>query len=206
LRFVERRPQRPGKGEYLKLNARQGQTGSAARSRLLAPARDELLERRAISMAVNDTFRMICYANASRWCHRPVRGIARPATRRRCASVRTSPRSWTTCQSRLLSGSMCDRSTPAGAASKTWCKPSCRRVPPRRAACHREGTTGTKVIGALVISKYADHLPLYRLEQIFERHGVQITRRTLSEWNGAVADLLEPIVRAVHREQVSQSR
>lgn len=54
-------------------------------------------------------------------------------------------------------------------------------------------------------SKYADPLPLYRLEQIFERHGVQITRRTLSEWNWAVADLLEPIVRAVHREQACQS-
>jgi len=35
------------------------------------------------------------------------------------------------------------------------------------------------------------------LEQIFERHGVQVTRRTLSEWNGAVADLLEPIVRVM---------
>ena len=57
----------------------------------------------------------------------------------------------------------------------------------------------------VVSSKYADHLPLYRLEQIFERHGVQISRRTLAEWNGAVADLLEPIVRVMHREQVCQS-
>jgi hypothetical protein len=44
-----------------------------------------------------------------------------------------------------------------------------------------------------------------RLEQIFERHGVQITRLTLSAWNGAVADLFEPIVRAMHREQVCRS-
>ena len=61
------------------------------------------------------------------------------------------------------------------------------------------------VIREYVRPKYADHLPLYRLEHIFERHGVQITLRTLSEWSGAVADLLEPIVRAVHREQVCQS-
>ncbi len=46
---------------------------------------------------------------------------------------------------------------------------------------------------------------MYRLEQIFERHGVQVTRRTLSEWNGAVADLLESIVRVLHREQVRHS-
>jgi transposase len=68
-----------------------------------------------------------------------------------------------------------------------------------------KGRPGPGLLAHLVSSKYADHLPLYRLEQIFTRHGVEITRRTLSEWNGAVADLLEPIVRAMHREQVCQS-
>lgn len=68
-----------------------------------------------------------------------------------------------------------------------------------------KGRPGPGLLAHVVSSKYADHLPLYRLEHIFERHGVQITRRTLSEWNGAVADLLEPIVRAMHREQVCQS-
>jgi len=34
---------------------------------------------------------------------------------------------------------------------------------------------------------------------------MQIIRRTLSEWNEAVADLLELIVRAMYREQVCQS-
>ena len=53
-----------------------------------------------------------------------------------------------------------------------------------------KGRPGPGLLAHVVSSKYADHLPLYRLEQIFERHGVQITRRTLSEWNGAVADLL----------------
>jgi len=67
------------------------------------------------------------------------------------------------------------------------------------------GRPGAGLLAHVVSSKYADHLPLYRLEQIFERHGVQINRRTLSEWNGAVADLLAPIVRVMHREQVCQS-
>ena len=53
-----------------------------------------------------------------------------------------------------------------------------------------KGRPGPGLLAHVVTSKYADHLPLYRQEQIFERHGVQITRRTLSEWNGAVADLL----------------
>jgi transposase len=68
-----------------------------------------------------------------------------------------------------------------------------------------KGRPGPGLLAHVVSSKYADHLPLYRLEQIFARHGVEITRRTLAEWNGAVADLLEPIVRAMHREQVCQS-
>src|SRR6202790_4825144 len=68
-----------------------------------------------------------------------------------------------------------------------------------------KGRPGPGLLAHVVSSKYADHLPLYRLQQIFERHGVQITRRTLSEWNGAVADLLEPIVRVMHREQVCRS-
>jgi transposase len=68
-----------------------------------------------------------------------------------------------------------------------------------------KGRPGAGLLAHVVTSKYADHLPLYRQEQIFERHGVEVTRRTLSEWNGAVADMLEPIVRAMHREQVCQS-
>ena len=68
-----------------------------------------------------------------------------------------------------------------------------------------KGRPASGLLAHVVSSKYADHLPLYRLEQIFERHGVQITRRTLSEWNGATADLLAPIVRAMHREQVCHS-
>ncbi len=68
-----------------------------------------------------------------------------------------------------------------------------------------KGRPGPGLLAQVVTSKYSDHLPLYRQEQIFQRHGVDVTRRTLSEWNGAVADLLEPIVRAMHREQVCQS-
>ena len=54
----------------------------------------------------------------------------------------------------------------------------------------------------MVTAKYADHLPLYPQEQILWRHGVEISRRTLAEWNGAVADLLRPIVRSGMKEQL----
>jgi transposase len=50
------------------------------------------------------------------------------------------------------------------------------------------------VLAHVITSKYGDHLPLYRLEQIFARHGVEVSRRTLSEWCGATADLLRLVV------------
>lgn len=54
----------------------------------------------------------------------------------------------------------------------------------------------------MVAGTYADHLPLDRLEQLFARHEVAISRRTLAEWNGAVADLRAPIVTTIWQEQI----
>ena len=47
----------------------------------------------------------------------------------------------------------------------------------------------------MITSKYADHLPLYRQEGIFQRHGVELSRSTMCDWMAAAAGLLEPIVR-----------
>jgi transposase len=61
------------------------------------------------------------------------------------------------------------------------------------------------VLAHVVTSKYADHLPLYRIAQIFARHGITVSRGVLAEWNGAVADLLRPLAQAIQR-QLLQSR
>jgi transposase len=66
--------------------------------------------------------------------------------------------------------------------------------PPLPARPIEKGRPEPGLLAHVVTSKYGDHLPLYRLEQIFARHGVVVTRRTLAEWNGAVADLLAPVV------------
>ena len=49
----------------------------------------------------------------------------------------------------------------------------------------------------VVTGKYLDHLPLYRLEAIFKRNGVEIGRNTLAEWVGAVGVRLQPLVDAL---------
>ncbi|MGH8336077.1 MAG: IS66 family transposase, partial [Gammaproteobacteria bacterium] len=46
----------------------------------------------------------------------------------------------------------------------------------------------------VLIQKYLDHLPLYRIEQISERHGVKIARSTLAEWVGRLGVSLQPLV------------
>jgi len=63
-----------------------------------------------------------------------------------------------------------------------------------------KGRPGPGLLAHVVTSKYADHLPLYRIEQILGRQGIEVSRRTLSEWNGAVADLLAPIVEAIKQQ------
>ena len=45
----------------------------------------------------------------------------------------------------------------------------------------------------LLVQKYANHLPLYRQEQIFGRDGLRLPRQTLCDWAMAAADVLRPI-------------
>ena len=46
----------------------------------------------------------------------------------------------------------------------------------------------------VIISKYLDHLPLYRLEQIAARDHLILSRSTLAEWVGHVGVALQPLV------------
>jgi transposase len=56
-----------------------------------------------------------------------------------------------------------------------------------------KGLAGPGLLAYIVTSKFADYLPLYRLEDIFERQGFEISRATQSVWCGDVADLVEPL-------------
>src|SRR6516165_3131891 len=56
-----------------------------------------------------------------------------------------------------------------------------------------KGFAGPGLLAFIVTSKFADYLPLYRLEDIFERQGFEISRATQSVWCGDVADVVEPL-------------
>ena len=62
-----------------------------------------------------------------------------------------------------------------------------------------KGLPGTGLLAHVITSKFADHLPLYRQEAIFRRHGVALARSTMCDWMAACAGLLEPIVKAMIR-------
>ncbi|MCI0350201.1 MAG: IS66 family transposase [Acidobacteriales bacterium] len=91
-----------------------------------------------------------------------------------------------------------------------------RRRTVRRKYVHRQDTDRAPVIAPLperlqerglaapgllaqvIVSKYCDHLPLYRQEQIYaRRHGVHLPRQTLARWMGLAADWLRPIYQQI---------
>src|SRR3712207_9398485 len=47
-------------------------------------------------------------------------------------------------------------------------------------------------IAQVLVSKYADHLPLYRQAQIYARQGISLDRSTLADWVGRAAWHLRP--------------
>ena len=48
-------------------------------------------------------------------------------------------------------------------------------------------------VAQVLVSKYADHLPLYRQAQIYARQGLNLDRSTLADWVGQAAFLLRPV-------------
>jgi transposase len=54
------------------------------------------------------------------------------------------------------------------------------------------GIAGPGLIAQIVVGKFGDHLPLYRQEDFFSRHGLHIARSTQCDWVKAAAELLRP--------------
>ena len=61
------------------------------------------------------------------------------------------------------------------------------------------GLAGPGLLAHVLISKYADHLPLYRQCEIYARQGVELERSTLADWVGGSSALLDPLVEALRR-------
>lgn len=74
-------------------------------------------------------------------------------------------------------------------------------LPPRPI---EKGRPGNGLVTHIVVSKFVDHLPFYRLEQIFKRDGVFINRSTMSDWIREFYRLFTPLYTAMSN-MVSES-
>ena len=61
------------------------------------------------------------------------------------------------------------------------------------------GLAGPGLLAHVLVSKYADHLPLYRQAAIYARSGVELERSTLADWVGGASRLLAPLVEVLRR-------
>ena len=68
-----------------------------------------------------------------------------------------------------------------------------------------KGLAGPGLLAYVITSKLGDHLPLYRLEQIFERQNVSIARSTMCAWLQAASELVGPLV-LLMADRVRRSR
>ena len=65
------------------------------------------------------------------------------------------------------------------------------------------GIAGPGLLAHVLVSKFGDHLPLYRQSQIFERDGIDLDRSTLADWVGGASRAMAPLVNAVKRYVLS---
>ena len=61
------------------------------------------------------------------------------------------------------------------------------------------GIAGPGLLAQILVSKFADHQPLYRQSEIYARHGVDLDRSTMARWVGACGALVRPLVDALQR-------
>jgi transposase len=70
----------------------------------------------------------------------------------------------------------------------------------------RRGRASPSLLAHVLVAKFADHLPLYRQSEIYERSGVELERSTLADWVGQCAGLLRPLIDALGRHVMAGER
>ncbi len=82
-----------------------------------------------------------------------------------------------------------------------WACASCKEggvaIAPVPVTALARSVAGPGLVAHVVASKYADHLPLYRQEGIYARHGVALSRSTLKDLVAGAAEVLSPVAAAV---------
>jgi len=64
-------------------------------------------------------------------------------------------------------------------------------------------TASVQLLAYILVSKYADALPLYRLESILKRYGGNITRTSMANWIIRLDDVFKPLINLLREHQLS---
>jgi len=67
------------------------------------------------------------------------------------------------------------------------------------------GMPSANLLAHVLVSKYADHLPLYRQSGIYARDGMELPRSLLANWVGKCSTLMQPLIGAVERHVLAGS-
>jgi transposase len=64
-----------------------------------------------------------------------------------------------------------------------------------------QSMAGPGLLAHVVVTKFEEHTPLYRLERIFrQQHGVELSRKTMGDWVFQIAELVKPVYQAIAQE------
>ena len=57
-----------------------------------------------------------------------------------------------------------------------------------------KGKPGPGLLAHIMVAKFDDHIPLYRLSEMYDRLGIDISRSVMADWMGRVSVLLSPLI------------
>ena len=69
-----------------------------------------------------------------------------------------------------------------------------------------KGLAGPGLLAHVAVSKYLDHLPLYRQSGIYARQGIDLDRSTLADWIGGITRLVTPLAELIGRHVVAAGK
>ncbi len=84
----------------------------------------------------------------------------------------------------------------------------CEKIvqPPAPTRPIRRGMAGPNLLAHILVSKFDDHVPLYRQREIFARQGAEIPRSTLIDWCGQAVATLRPLSERIKLEVMKTDR
>lgn len=69
-----------------------------------------------------------------------------------------------------------------------------------------KGKAASGLLAHIIISKYCDHLPLYRQSEIYARQNIHISRSTMAGWMRQIDELIEPLSEALRQDILSSNK